>query len=1041
MKLLISSLILLFAIGSVHSQPPTIISGIINSYAKVTTIDYCSRAIGVTSTAGFSIGDRAIIIQMKGAEIDTTNSPDFGTVTRYNEAGNFEFVTIESISTNSFRLKYLLVQDYNPEGAVQLVRVPRYITAWVQGAALTAPAWDGSTGGVLAFEASGAVDILSSIDMSGKGFRGGELNTGSIIQNNVPEYYSTLSSNRGGGKGESIADVDSLRSAARGALASGGGGGNQHNAGGGGGGNGGSGGMGGREYSTNTSGLINGGIGGRKLDFTGSYPKIFMGGGGGAGHQNNGVGSKGAAGGGIIIIKSGVLVGRGNIIAANGNTQTSNTTNDGAGGGGGGGTIFLDVERITSPVRVEARGGNGGNINTAQPHGPGGVCGGGSIAVNSTPLLDSIIPSMNGGNAGIILNTTNSYAAEAGQPGGNKIGQIIPEGNANPVVAQVAKDTAICPGSVALIGKSAFGGRKPYSYSWSPSLGLDNSSAEFPNASPPISTLYTVTVTDSTGCKSQAQVFVNLYEKQTISAGEDTAICLGSSVQIQAIGRGIIRWFPPLGLSNPSIANPIATPTETTTYHLIVTDSNGCSSEDSISIRVHPQPIVTLTSTDTAFCEGDSIVISASGISGTAPYSYRWSPNSGISDINSPTPIFSPNVTTPYTVVVTDASGCWSTAKLTIHVNPLPIADAGSDIPICYGDTTELSGKGAVNYSWSPAVGLSSTSISNPLASPRQTTTYYLTVVNSNGCTSTDSMRVVVHPLPQLPELTLATDTIISTTTTPVVQYTWFYEGLQIPSKHEPILIAEQSGKYTLTITDTNGCTSTSLPIEIILGNAMLAIENTCASPGEIATIPIRLLSAKSIAETRATLIELTMSFNASILLPLDQDFLENSVVNGERFVRLRIPITFNSNGLLRNLKFAVGLGNDTETAVKFTQYSSIGGRIYLTDSIGRFCVEGICKEGGVRLYRADAGNAKLTVASPQPIQNSAHIGITTVENGQTTLSLVNILGQRVATVLNEQLTSGKRSIEFDCALLNSGTYLLVLQTPTEYITQILYVQ
>lgn len=1031
----------MFTFGSAYSQPPTIISGVINSYTKVTTIDYCSKTLGVISTSGFSVGDKAIIIQMKGADIDTTNSPDFGTITGYKEAGNFEFVTIESISSNTIRLKFLLVQDYNPKGAVQLVRVPRYITAWVQGAPLTAPAWDGSTGGVLALEASGAVDILSSIDMSGKGFRGGALNTGSIIQNNAPEYYSALSSDRGGGKGESITDVDSLHSASRGALASGGGGGNQHNAGGGGGGNGGGGGMGGREYSTNTSGLLNGGVGGRKLDFTGRYPKVFMGGGGGGGHQNNGVGSKGAAGGGIVIIKSGVLVGRGNIISANGNSQTTNSANDGAGGGGGGGTVFLDVERITSPVRVEARGGNGGNVNTSQPHGTGGGGGGGWLAVNSTQVLDSIIPALNGGNAGIILNTTNTYSAEAGQSGGNKIGLIIPEGTTNPVVAQVAKDTAICPGSIAVIGKSAFGGRKPYSYSWSPSLGLDNPLAEFPNASPPISTLYTVTVTDSTGCKSQAQIFVRLHETQTVSAGEDTAICLGSSVQLNATGRGIIQWFPQTGLTNPSAVNPIATPTETTIYHLVVTDSNGCSSEDSVLIRVHSQPSVTLSTADTSLCDGNSIIITANGISGTAPYSYRWSPALGVSDANSPSPVFSPKVTTSYSATIMDANGCSAFASVTIRVNPLPIADAGSDIAICFGDTTELSGKGGVTFSWIPSIGLNSTTIAKPLASPRQTTMYYLTVENSNGCKSTDSIQVIVHPLPPLPILKLATDTIISTSTTPVTRYTWFYEGSEIPSKQQPTLLATQSGKYTLTITDTNGCVSSSLPIEIVLGNAILAIDNSCASPGDVVSMPIRLLSTKSLAETRATEIDMTLSFNASILLTLDQDFLENHVENGERFIRMRIPITSNPNGLLRNLQFAVGLGNDTATNIRFTQYSSIGGRIYLTDSIGRFCVLGICNDGGVRLYRADGGNAALTIAPPQPIQQTAHIGITTVENGLTKLSLVNILGQTVATLLNERLLAGERNIELDVSMLNSGTYLLVLQTPSEYRTKMLNIR
>ncbi len=1042
MKLILSIFILLYSYTAVYAQPPTIISGVINSYAKVTSVDYCSKTLGVTTTAGFAVGDKAIIIQMKGAGIDTANSSGFGDITSINEAGNFEFVTVESITANTIKLKYLLVQNYNPNGAVQLVRVPRYITAWVQGSPLTAPAWDGSTGGVLALEASGAVDINngSSITMTGKGFRGGTLNPGSFIQYNTTEYSSALLSNKGGGKGESITEPDSLRTASRGAAANGGGGGNQHNAGGGGGANGGAGGMGGREFANSPTALINGGIGGHKLDFKGKYPKIFMGGGGGAGHQNDGVGTAGVAGGGIVIIKSGVLVGRGNIIAANGNSQTLNSINDGAGGGGGGGSIFLDVERITSPVLIEAKGGNGGNVNIAQPHGPGGGGGGGLLAVNSTLLLDSINASLNGGNPGVILNTTNTYAAETGQTGRTAIGLIIPEGNAIPVIAQVAKDTTICPGSAASIGKTAIGGRPPYTYSWSPSLGLDNSTAEFPNASPPVSTLYTVTVTDSTGCKSYAQVYVRLHEKQIISAGVDTAVCLGSSVQLLANGRGTFQWTPQTGLNNPLIANPIATPTQTTNYRLVVTDSNGCTSEDSINVMVYPLPGVILSTIDTSICAGDSISIVVSGTSGTAPYTYKWSPSSGVSDVTSAAPIFSPASTSIYTVTVLDAHGCSVDASVNVRVNQLPLADAGTDIAVCSGDTVVLSAKGGIGFAWNPSTGLSSASIANPRAYPNQTTTYYLTVTNQNGCKATDSVKVTVHPLPSIPVLTLATDTIFSSVKTPVTQYSWFLDGVQIPTEKEPTLIAVESGNYTLSIVDTNGCRSTSLPIDVTLGSGVLTTDNLCASPGEVIDIPLRLLSGQRIGQTRATDIEMSLRFNASILLPLDKDFLENRVVNGERIIHLRVPVIATTTDLLRSLKFAVALGDDTATTIRITDYTSIGGRIRLSDSVSNFCVLGICRDGGVRLYRADGGNAALSVTSTLPTQPEEHITITTVENGMTKLSLINILGQTVATLLNDQLPIGERSIELDISTLNAGTYLLVLQTPSEYITRILNV-
>lgn len=1045
MKSLFSLIVLLFSAFAVNAQP-TIVSGIINSYTKVTAINYCAKTLGVASTTGFSVGDTAIIIQMKGAGIDTTNTPNFGAISTYNEAGNFEFITIESITANTIRLKHLLGQNYNPNGAVQLVRVPRSITtAWVQGSPLTAPPWDGSTGGVLALVASGAVDIIGSIDVSGKGFRGGQLNSGSLIQYKFPEYKSAIQDNRGGGKGESIADVDSLSTASRGAPAGGGGGGNQHNAGGGGGANAGSGGMGGREYFNNitTPGLINGGLGGHKLDFTGQFPKIFMGGGGGAGHQNDGVGTKGGAGGGIVIIKSGVLVGRGNIIAANGSSVTTNASNDGAGGGGGGGTVFLDIERITSPVRVEVHGGNGGNSANAtnQPHGTGGGGGGGWLAVNSTLLLDSIIPTLNGGNPGVVINTTNNYAAEAGQSGGTKIGLTIPESNLNPLIAQVAKDTVICPGGVASIGKRAIGGRQPYSYSWSPSSGLDNSSAEFPNASPLVSTPYTVTVTDSTGCKSQAIVYVLIHDKQIISAGSDTAVCLGSSVQLQASGRGIFQWSPTAGLNNPTIANPIATPTITTSYHLIVIDSNGCMAEDSVNVSIYPMPSVSVSTSDTTICDGGSIVVSATGNSGAAPYTYIWSPSTGVSDVKAQSPVFSPKATAIYTVTVIDANGCMANSSVTIRTSPLPAADAGINASLCYGDTTQLAGTGGVNYSWTPSVGLSSASIANPLAFPRQTTMYYLTVENLGGCTSIDSVLVTVFPLSQAPVLTVASDTIVSAVVNQVKQYQWYLNGVLIPSQSGKNLIAKQSGSYSLSVVDMNGCISTSLPIDVTLGSGILSVDDMCAYPGEIVDIPIRMLAASSVTGTRATDIEMTLRFNSTILLPLDNDLLENRVENGQRIIRIRTPISTAVNGILRNMKFGVALGNDTATYIRITDYTSLGGRIYLTDTVGTFCVLGICKDGGVRLYSPNGSSTDITFINPIPADGTATVNFTKSENGLTKISVMNILGQTVSIPLNTYLTKGEHSMEIDISKFNIGTYLLILQTPNEYVSRVLNVQ
>ncbi|PSR02758.1 MAG: hypothetical protein BRD50_06900, partial [Bacteroidetes bacterium SW_11_45_7] len=213
---------------------PTI-SGVINDYTEVTNLDLCSNSVTVGSTNNFSVGDRVLLIQMQGASIDQSNSSSFGTVTNYNEAGNYEFATIQSINSNQIVFQNYLVRSYNPSASVQLVRVPQYNNVSLSGT-VTAQAWNGTTGGIVVFAATGNVNLNgNSIDISGQGFRGGNaVNIGGLCPST--DYYYDCNNTNGANKGESIVDLSCAYQRGRGAAAGGAGGGNGHNNGGGGGG-------------------------------------------------------------------------------------------------------------------------------------------------------------------------------------------------------------------------------------------------------------------------------------------------------------------------------------------------------------------------------------------------------------------------------------------------------------------------------------------------------------------------------------------------------------------------------------------------------------------------------------------------------------------------------------------------------------------------------------------------------------------------------------------------------------------------------------
>jgi PKD repeat protein len=362
----------------------------------------------------------------------------------------------------------------------------------------------------------------------------------------------------------------------------------------------------------------------------------------------------------------------------------------------------------------------------------------------------------------------------------------------NQTVAMAMGDTSICLGGSAMLHAS--GGT---SYLWTPSTGLSNATIAHPVASPTSTTTYTVTVT-ANGCTSTAQVDV-FVQVVNANAGADAAICLGNSTTLNATGGTLYNWSPAVGLSDASIANPIANPTATTTYTVTVTEG-ACSATDAVVVTVNNT--VANAGSDATICLGASTQLSASG--GT---SYSWSPSTGLSNASISNPVASPAATTSYTVTVT-ANGCTATDVVEVIVNSVN-ANAGSDVAICSGASTQLSASGGTTYQWSPAAGLSSATIGNPVASPSVTTTYTVTAF-ANGCSATDDVVVTVNNTVANAGLdaTICSGANTTLQASGGTTYSWSPSaGLSDASIANPVASPSATTTYTVTAT-ANGCTS-----------------------------------------------------------------------------------------------------------------------------------------------------------------------------------------------------------------------------------------
>jgi mucin-19 len=395
------------------SSGPASISGIVNSYypgrasagSGSTSIPVGTLDARGASTA-VAAGDLLVIMQVQDAAINDSNSASYGGsapgqgYTFLNSAGAYEYVTAAGpVSAGSIPITSGLINSYTASSAssfqgqrtFQVVRVPQYSSATLAGT-VTAPSWNGATGGVVAIDVAGALAWNSQvIDLNGRGFRGGAAQqsgsngTGDTLSST--DYVSRIGSGTLGlaaigtvpnaAKGEGIAGTPIIvfvptapnndnvsgtiintggtdgssggypgGSFSRGAPGNAGGGGtdgnpvsNDQNSGGGGGGNYGSGGTGGFGWTPGTPpGSQTGGFGGGSVPDSPS--RLFFGGGGGAGTTNNGTSSgfgilsSGAAGGGVALIRAGSATGSGTINANGGNGNISAVPSTNTVGGG-----------------------------------------------------------------------------------------------------------------------------------------------------------------------------------------------------------------------------------------------------------------------------------------------------------------------------------------------------------------------------------------------------------------------------------------------------------------------------------------------------------------------------------------------------------------------------------------------------------------------------------------------------------------------------------------------------------------------------------
>lgn len=292
---------------------------------------------------------------------------------------------------------------------------------------------------------------------------------------------------------------------------------------------------------------------------------------------------------------------------------------------------------------------------------------------------------------------------------------------------------------------NAAGGNGNYRYSLD---GVNYQSSNLFNVAPGN---YTVHVKDNLDCYTVFNTSVGLTVNLFLTPQADAYMCEGKSVQLQTLSNASeYAWSPALGLNDSTLASPVASPAFTSEFRLRAVLGR-CVAYDTVRVIVNTAPVPD-AGPDGDICYGQSYVLQGSG--GAV---YNWSPPLYLDVVTGANPVSTPTMTTTYTLSVADAIGCRSlvtdqvkvVVKRTMKLQAYPydtIAHPGDQFRLRAVST-------GIQYSWSPATGLSNTSVPDPVVTvggAGDVIQYQVVGVDAEGCKAEGYVRIRVYKGPDI---------------------------------------------------------------------------------------------------------------------------------------------------------------------------------------------------------------------------------------------------------------------------------------------------
>lgn len=595
--------------------------------------------------------------------------------------------------------------------------------------------------------------------------------------------------------------------------------------------------------------------------------------------------------------------------------------------------------------------------------------------------------------------------------------------------ADAGEDLSICRGdSVRLRGS---GGSR---MTWSPATSLSCADCAEPVAFPTTTTTYRLSVSDGRGCVSTDSVTVRVLEKPTADAGDDAWLCAGDSAILRASGASSYVWRPERGLSCVDCAMPTARPSATTTYVVRVINEAGCWDEDSVTVTVADRPVASAGG-DTSICRGSTLVLN-----GSDGVRWQWSPPDGLSCVDCQSPSIIVDSTIAYRLVVTSAGGCTDSDTIVISALPAPTIHVTGDTVVCPGATVSLHASGAVRFRWEPREGLSCVECSDPSATPRVTTTYYVEGRGSTGCTTIDSLTVRVL---DAPAITLVDSVMICSGTATVLtasgapSFVWWPPlGLSCSDCSSPTASPDISTTYRVIGVLDGGCSDTAFVFVEVVDEIDVR-----------ASLP-RDLSLVAGVPTRVAVV-------------IDRPFVADSVhielawhspmIRADGFT---VPDALTRKGwtlatrISERGRYAATLINSTVAMLDSGEVLVMTATAFLADSLtselilrvtanddcahissvdGRVRLDSVCGLA-MRLIQTSSNGLELYAPVPNPASGYLRIPFEIPFDGHVEIALTDVGGKASFTLHSGEARRGRHELTFDASSLATGAYRVRLR-------------